>query len=122
MLILAPNTLATSPMANSGAARLNSSLEIYPETKSSDISRANPLPPAPTDTFTAPQANKARFNSSDATEERRALPSIFTKSFMELGWEKIPSDPRGTSRGDDRPWGQTTLTWAAPTCAERGKT
>lgn len=99
MLILAPNTLVTSPTANGGAAQLNSSLEIYPETKSSDISRANPLPPAPTDTFTAPQANKARFNSSDATRERQALPSIFTNSVTELGWEKVPPGPRGTSQG-----------------------
>lgn len=31
MLILAPNTLLTSPTANSRAAQLNSSLEIYLE-------------------------------------------------------------------------------------------
>lgn len=99
MLILAPNSLVTSPMANGGAARLNSSLEMYPETKSSDISRANPLPPAPTDTFTAPQANKARFNSLDATRERRALSDTFTNSFTELEWEKVPPVPCGISQG-----------------------
>lgn len=86
-------------MANGRAARLNSSLEIYPETKSSDISCANPLPPAPTDTFTAPQANEARVNSPDATGERRALPNTFTNSSMELGRQKVPPDPRATSQG-----------------------
>jgi len=99
MFILAPNTLVTSPAANGRAAQLNSSLEIHPETKSSDTSQANPLLPAPTDTFTAPQANKARFNSLDAAGERRALPSIFTNNFMEPRWEKVPPDPRGTSQG-----------------------
>lgn len=96
MLILAPNTLLT---ANSGAARLNSSLEIYLEKKSSDTSQANPFPPAPTDTFTAPRANKARFSFSDATGEQLPLNRTFTSSFMVQGGEKEPPDPHGISQG-----------------------
>lgn len=106
MLILIPNTLTMSPLANSRATQLSSSLEINPETKSSAISRANPFPASPTAMFTAPQANKARFNSppSGTSGEQWA----FTNSLMGLGWEKVP-DPHG-------------LTRAAPTCVEHGKT
>lgn len=96
----APNALATSSEATDGAARLNSSLEIHPETKSSAPSPAKPLPPALTDTFASPRAkNPDRTASGPAQHLPRELVGSLSPQDRERGVPKTPppSAPGGDS-------------------------
>lgn len=87
----APNALATSSEATDGAFRLNSSLEIHPETKSSAPSPAKPLPPALTDTFASPRAkNPDRTASGPAQHLPWELVGSLSPQDRERGVPKTP--------------------------------
>lgn len=87
----APNALTTSSEATDGAFRLNSSLEIHPETKSSAPSPAKPLPPALTDTFASPRAkNPGRTASGPAQHLPQELLGSLSPQDRERGVPKTP--------------------------------